>query len=76
MNTAQRVVADLEELGTEYVFGYPGGRVIELFEALADSPITVVRPRDEREASVMAEAYGRFTGSPGVLAGQGPWIGS
>ncbi|PSQ24565.1 acetolactate synthase [Halobacteriales archaeon QS_8_65_32] len=76
MNTAARIVADLEALGVEYVFGYPGGRVIEVFEALADSPITVVRPRDEREASVMAEAYGRFTRSPGVLAGQGPWIGS
>lgn len=76
MNTAERIVADLEALGTEYVFGYPGGRVIEVFEALAESSITVVRPRDEREASVMAEAYGRFTNSPGVLCGQGPWIGS
>jgi len=76
MNTVHRIVADLEDLGVEYVFGYPGGRVIEVFEALAESSITVVRPRDEREASVMAEAYGRFTGSPGVLCGQGPWIGS
>lgn len=76
MNTAERIVADLEELGVEYVFGYPGGRVIEVFEALSDSSIEVVRPRDEREASVMAEAYGRFTNTPGVLAGQGPWIGS
>jgi len=36
----------------------------------------MVRPRDEREASIMAEVYGRITGEPGVLAGQGPWIGS
>jgi acetolactate synthase-1/2/3 large subunit len=74
--TAERLVRDLEEVGVEYVFGYPGGRVIELFEHLADSSITVVRPRDEREASVMAEAHGRVTGRPAVLAGQGPWIGS
>ena len=74
--TAERLVQDLEALDVEYVFGYPGGRVIELFEQLDTSPITVVRPRDEREASVMAEAYGRMTRQPGVLAGQGPWIGS
>jgi acetolactate synthase-1/2/3 large subunit len=74
--TAERLVRDLEALDVEYVFGYPGGRVIELFEQLDTSPITVVRPRDEREASVMAEAYGRMTRQPGVLAGQGPWIGS
>ncbi|WP_440990026.1 thiamine pyrophosphate-binding protein [Haloarchaeobius baliensis] len=77
MNTAERVVDTLSALGTEYVFGYPGGRVIEVFETLADhDEIAVVRPRDEREASVMAESYGRMTGQPGVLAGQGPWIGS
>jgi len=76
MDTAERMVATLEALDVEYVFGYPGGRVIEVFDALADSGIEVVRPRDEREASVMAEATGRITRNPGVLAGQGPWVGS
>jgi acetolactate synthase-1/2/3 large subunit len=76
MKTAERIVETLEALDTDYVFGYPGGRVIEVFEALGDSEIEVVRPRDEREASVMAEAAGRITRKPGVLAGQGPWIGS
>jgi acetolactate synthase-1/2/3 large subunit len=75
-DTAERLVRELEAQDVEYVFGYPGGRVIELLEHLPDSDVTMVRPRDEREASVMAEAYGRLTGSPGVLAGQGPWIGS
>jgi acetolactate synthase-1/2/3 large subunit len=75
-DTAERLVEELETQGVEFVFGYPGGRVIELFEHLPDSAVTMVRPRDEREASVMAETYGRLTGSPGVLAGQGPWIGS
>ncbi|EMA41609.1 thiamine pyrophosphate-binding protein [Halobiforma nitratireducens] len=74
--TAHELVAMLEELDVEYVFGYPGGRAIELFEHLPDSDVEVVRPRDEREASVMAEAYGRLTGQPAVLTGQGPWIGS
>jgi len=76
MNTTERVAETVAALDTEYVFGYPGGRVIELFEALAETDVEVVRPRDEREASVMAEAYGRATGKPAVLAGQGPWIGS
>ena len=75
-STAARLVEDLEALEVEYVFGYPGGRVIELLEHIPASDITFVRPRDEREASLMAEAYGRLTGKPGVLMGQGPWIGS
>lgn len=33
--TTARVVETLSTLGVEQVFGYPGGRVIELFEALA-----------------------------------------
>ena len=88
MNTAERLVGTMAALDVEYVFGYPGGRVIEVFESLAEARAgdhpgvdpeavpEVVRPRDEREASVMAEAYGRLTGGPAVLAGQGPWIGS
>ncbi|EMA40732.1 thiamine pyrophosphate-dependent enzyme, possible carboligase or decarboxylase [Halococcus morrhuae DSM 1307] len=70
------IVRTLERLDVEYLFGYPGGRAIELLEALAESTIEVVRPRDEREASVMAEMHGRLHRKPGVLTGQGPWIGS
>jgi acetolactate synthase-1/2/3 large subunit len=76
MTTATTIAETVDRLGVEYVFGYPGGRVIEVFESLAETDVSVVRPRDEREASVMAEAYGRITGEPAVLAGQGPWIGS
>ena len=74
--TAERVAELVAETGTQYAFGYPGGRVIEVFEHLRETDVQVVRPRDEREASVMAETYGRLTGEPGVLMGQGPWIGS
>ena len=76
MNTAARIVEVLESLGVERVFGYPGGRAIELLDHLPESSIELVRPRDEREASVMAEMQGRLTGQPGVLVGQGPWVGS
>ncbi|WP_435157188.1 thiamine pyrophosphate-binding protein [Haladaptatus sp. DFWS20] len=74
--TSESLVSILESLGVEYVFGYPGGRVIELLNDLPESNVDVVRPRDEREGSVMAEMYGRLHGKPAVLAGQGPWIGS
>ena len=76
METSERLVATLEAMDVERVFGYPGGRIIELFDRLPESDVDLVRPRDEREASVMAEVHGRLTGTPGVLAGQGPWIGS
>jgi len=71
-----QIVQTLEDLDVEYLFGYPGGRAIELLEALVESDIEVVRPRDEREASVMAEMYGRYHQDPGVFTGQGPWVGS
>ena len=74
--TSEALVAQLEALDVDYVFGYPGGRVIELLDELPESNVEVVRPRDEREGSVMAEMYGRLTQTPAVLAGQGPWIGS
>nr|WP_256401616.1 thiamine pyrophosphate-binding protein [Haloarchaeobius litoreus] len=73
---SHQIVQTLEDLDVEYLFGYPGGRAIELLEALVDSDIEVVRPRDEREASVMAEFYGRYHQEPGVFTGQGPWVGS
>lgn len=76
MRTAARIVEMLESLDVERVFGYPGGRAIELLDHLPESSIDLVRPRDEREASVMAEMHGRLTGRPGVLIGQGPWVGS
>jgi acetolactate synthase-1/2/3 large subunit len=74
--TSQQIIKTLEELGIDTAFGYPGGRIIELMDELPKSSITLVRPRDEREASVMAEMYGRLTGTPGILMGQGPWVGS
>ena len=33
-DTAERLVEELETQGVEFVFGYPGGRVIELFEQI------------------------------------------
>jgi len=55
------------------IFGIPGGRSQAIFTALYEHrdkirPVTV---RHESLAGVMAEAYGRLTGKPGVAMGQG-----
>jgi acetolactate synthase-1/2/3 large subunit len=70
---AQLLVECLENEGVEYVFGLPGEENLHVIDALASSSIRFVTTRDERGASFMADAYGAFTGRPGVcLATLGP----
>jgi len=75
VDVCDAVVAVLAEAGVEYVAGIPGGNTAGLFNALFAHP--TIRPilvREESIASVMAEAYGRMTGRPLVVMGQGEWI--
>ncbi len=53
--------------GTEYIFGYPGGSAIPIFDALLDSPIKFILTRHEQGATHMADGYARATGRPGVV---------
>ena len=79
MPKAPELFADvLIEAGIDHVFGIPGGSTIFIFDALEGKKdkIRVVLGRHEGAASCMADMYGRITGKPGVLIGQGPWIGS
>jgi acetolactate synthase I/II/III large subunit len=79
MPKAPELFADvLIEAGIDHVFGIPGGSTIFIFDALEgkEDSIRVVLGRHEGAASCMADMYGRMTGKPGVLIGQGPWIGS
>ncbi len=68
----------LAEAGVEYVFGIPGGGTMELFDGLHahQAAVQYVLVRHEHGASVMADAYGRATGRPAVVMGQGPFIGT
>jgi acetolactate synthase-1/2/3 large subunit len=66
MNGAELVVRCLQGEGVKYCFGLPGEENLELLRALSDSPIKTIITRDERGAAFMANAYGRFTGMPGV----------
>ena len=65
---ADILVECLIDLGVEVVFGYPGGAVLPIYDALFDHPkIRHVLVRHEQGATHMAEGYARSTGKPGVV---------
>jgi acetolactate synthase-1/2/3 large subunit len=70
---AQLLVKCLENEGVEYIFGIPGEEILEVINALLDSPIRFITVRHEQAAAFMADMYGRLTGRPGVcLSTLGP----
>ena len=70
---AQVVVHLLEALGVETVAGIPGGTILPLYEALAESRIRHVLARHEQGAGFIAQGLARVTGRAGVcLATSGP----
>jgi acetolactate synthase-1/2/3 large subunit len=72
---ADAIVTVLAEAGVDAVLGMPGGYTGGLFSALHGHPtIRTVQVREESIGSAMAEAYGRLTGRPLVVMGQGEWI--
>lgn len=74
MSGAQMLVRTLEELDVEYLFGYPGGAVIDIYDALQHSEkIKHVLARHEQGACHMADGYARTTGRVGcALVTSGP----
>ncbi|GAA3995609.1 acetolactate synthase 2 catalytic subunit [Sphingomonas humi] len=70
---ARLVVEALERQGVDYVFGYPGGAIMPVYDALTGSPLKHILVRHEQAAALAADAYARVTGRPGVcLATSGP----
>ncbi|HXF50154.1 MAG TPA: biosynthetic-type acetolactate synthase large subunit [Dehalococcoidia bacterium] len=71
---AQIVMECLVREGVEYVFGYPGGANLPLYDQLKNYPqIKHVLVRHEQAAAHAADAYARVTGKPGVCwATSGP----
>ncbi len=70
---SQAVVRCLQEEGVKTIFGYPGGAVLDLFDALMDSDITNVLVRHEQGAVHAADGFARVTGEVGVaLLTSGP----
>ena len=73
MSGSQAVVKCLEEEGIKTIFGYPGGAVIDLFDALMESDIENVLVRHEQGAVHAADGLARVTGEVGVaLLTSGP----
>ena len=72
---ADAIVDALAQAEIRFVVGMPGGNTGKIYTALHDHPrIRVVQVREESIGSAMAEAYGRYTGRPIVVMGQGEWI--
>ncbi len=70
---SQAVVKCLKEEGIKTIFGYPGGAVIDLYDALMDSDIVNVLVRHEQGAVHAADGLARVTGEVGVaLLTSGP----
>ena len=65
---AELVLDALEEQGVEVIFGYPGGAVLPIYDAIfAREKIQHILVRHEQGAVHAAEGYARSTGKPGVV---------
>ncbi|HLY64051.1 MAG TPA: biosynthetic-type acetolactate synthase large subunit, partial [Chloroflexota bacterium] len=65
---AQMVIRALKDQGVTHLFGYPGGAVLPIYDALFKAnDITHVLVRHEQGAVHAAEGYARSTGKPGVV---------
>ena len=62
------IVRALEDEGVEYIFGYPGGAALHIYDAIfkADS-VPHILVRHEQAATHAADGYARATGKPGVV---------
>ena len=68
MNGAQVVIEAFEREDVDFVFGYPGGACMPIFDALVDaSELRLVLVRHEQGGTHMADGYARATGKPGVV---------
>jgi acetolactate synthase I/II/III large subunit len=74
MSGAAMVVRTLKDIGVKHVFGYPGGAVLDIYDALyAQTDVEHVLVRHEQAAAHMADGYARSTGLTGtVLVTSGP----
>lgn len=74
LSGADMVVRSLADEGVEYIYGYPGGALLHVYDAIfRQKAITHILVRHEQAAAHMADGYARATGKPGVaLVTSGP----
>jgi acetolactate synthase I/II/III large subunit len=67
------LLRSLVQEGVEIIFGYPGGAVLPIYNALYDGHVSHLLARHEQGAIHAADGYARATGKPGVvMATSGP----
>ncbi|WP_394175165.1 acetolactate synthase 3 large subunit [Thalassotalea litorea] len=71
---SQLLIKALAELEVDYIFGYPGGSVLDIYDAIfQQDKVEHILVRHEQAATHMADGYTRATGKTGVvLATSGP----
>jgi len=73
ITVAEALIRCLEQENVELVFGYPGGAILPVYDALNKTTIKHVLVRHEQGAAHAADGYARVTGKVGVcLATSGP----
>ncbi|EXJ10419.1 MULTISPECIES: acetolactate synthase 3 large subunit [Nitrincola] len=74
LSGAEMVVRALRDEGVKYIYGYPGGALLHVYDALfQQNEVEHVLVRHEQAATHMADAYARATGKAGVaLVTSGP----
>ena len=76
LSGSEIIIKALKKEGVEYIFGYPGGAVLHIYDALfKEKNIKHVLVRHEQGATHAADGYARACGRPGVvLVTSGPGI--
>ena len=68
LSGAEMLIRSLQEEGVEQIFGYPGGAVLHIYDALfKQNTIKHFLVRHEQAANHMADGYARATGKTGVV---------
>ncbi|UXI00987.1 acetolactate synthase 3 large subunit [Photobacterium sp. TY1-4] len=68
LSGAEMIVRSMIDQGVKHIFGYPGGSVLDIYDALHEkSDIEHVLVRHEQAAVHMADGYARATGDVGVV---------
>ena len=68
LSGGEMLVRSLHEEGVEYVYGYPGGSLLHVYDAFyQQSAVKHVLVRHEQAATHMADGYARASGKPGVV---------
>ena len=68
LSGGETLIRALADLGVEYIYGYPGGSVLHIYDAIyRQDRVKHVLVRHEQAATHMADGYARALGKPGVV---------